>query len=226
MAIEFLIVVLGVFMGLQAQDWNQQRRDRIKARVYVKRLAEDFATLERDLQRCLSVHRGSVDAIKRVSRVVVGNVGIDSPVVEDPDLFKTALLQVTAGAIPAGRSATFIEMLSNGDLSVLRDTKLRRTLITYDERAQANREIWRSFSGGSLAYGRPLYDNVELDVNLDQETISAIREYDLKSMSRDPGFHYMLKILAATKGNSYELCRYQLGLVDRVRQSLARQPEG
>ena len=29
-AIEFVIVVVGVFMGLQVQDWNDQRKERLE----------------------------------------------------------------------------------------------------------------------------------------------------------------------------------------------------
>jgi hypothetical protein len=41
-AIELLIVVLGVFIGLQAANWNEERKDRALARQYLERLREDF----------------------------------------------------------------------------------------------------------------------------------------------------------------------------------------
>lgn len=74
------------------------------------------------------------------------------------------------------------------------------------ERAQVNREIWRTIREGSIAYGRPLYENIPLDVDLDEKRISSIRDYDLTAMSLDPGFHSMLNFLAESKGNNYELC--------------------
>ena len=143
--------------------------------------------------------------------------------IADSDAFKGALVQMTAGTIPAGRSATFLEMLSTGDLSILRDATLRDALIAYDERAQVSREIWRSIREESIAYMQPLYDHIKLNVALDAKRISSIRDYDLKAMSRDPGFRSMLNVLAGGKGNNYELCQVQLNLVDNVQQSLARQ---
>jgi len=69
---------------------------------------------------------------------------------------------------------------------------------------------------------RSLYINNTLDVELGAERISSIRDYDLKAMSEDPSFHLMLNVLAGSKGNNYELCRGQLGLVDNVQQSLGQ----
>lgn len=41
-AIDFVIVVLGVFIGLQVNTWNQARIERSQERHYLQRLREDF----------------------------------------------------------------------------------------------------------------------------------------------------------------------------------------
>ncbi|HKL91158.1 MAG TPA: hypothetical protein VJ880_08250, partial [Allomuricauda sp.] len=43
-AIEFLIVLLGVFLALQAEDWNQERKDRNLEEVYIARLIDEAKT--------------------------------------------------------------------------------------------------------------------------------------------------------------------------------------
>lgn len=220
--LEFLIVVGGVFMGLQAQEWNQRRTDRIKADAYLSRLSADFAVIVRDLRGCLSVYRDSVNATKLISRVVAGDVESESPRLRDPGRLSDALVRMTAGTTPAGRSATFIEMLSAGDLSILSDATLRDVLVAYDERAQNSREIWRSLRDELIAYQQPLYDNVELHVDLDQKRISSIRSFDLEAMAADPGFHRLLNVMAGNKGNTFELCQDQLRLAEKVQQSVTR----
>ena len=223
-AVDFIIVVIGVFMGLQVQEWNQQRIDRNKEHVYLERLTTDFSIIERGLQRCLAVYKDSIEAINLVSQVVETQVTSDSTPITDDNTFATALIRMTAGDIPAGRSAAFVEMLSTGDLSILRDATLRDALTAYDERAQINREIWRSIREEIGAYGQPLYDNVKLNIDLDESRISSISDYDLMAMSRDPGFRSMLNVLAGTKSNIYELCLAQLDRVDKVQQALKEQP--
>jgi hypothetical protein len=131
---------------------------------------------------------------------------------------------MTAGDIPAGRSTTFVETLSTGDLGIVRDVALREALVAYDERAQVNRELWRSLRAELSSYGQPLYDNIKVNVHLDEEQISSISDYDLEAMSQEPGFRSMLNALIGMKGNIYELCLAQLDNVDKVERLLEAQP--
>ena len=43
--VEFVIVVLGVFMGLQVQDWNDARKERIEESELLVRLYEETQAL-------------------------------------------------------------------------------------------------------------------------------------------------------------------------------------
>src|SRR4051812_40063961 len=40
-AIDFVVVILGVFIGLQANNWNEARNDRTRERTYLERLRAD-----------------------------------------------------------------------------------------------------------------------------------------------------------------------------------------
>lgn len=40
--LEVLIVVIGIFLGLQVNDWNQDRKDRTEEVLYIERLIEDM----------------------------------------------------------------------------------------------------------------------------------------------------------------------------------------
>jgi hypothetical protein len=48
-AIEFLIVVMGVFVGIQASNWNQARLDRAQGREYRAMLVEDLESNRQNL---------------------------------------------------------------------------------------------------------------------------------------------------------------------------------
>lgn len=39
--LDFVIVVLGVFVGLQVQDWNDSRKERVEESVLMVRLVEE-----------------------------------------------------------------------------------------------------------------------------------------------------------------------------------------
>ena len=165
--VELLIVAVGVFMGLQVQQWNQQRTDRVEEQQYLERLKADFSVIEGDLRQSSATYRDSVDEINLISNVIANPTDDDMAPITDNDSFENALVKMTAGTIPAGRSATFLEMLSTGDLSILRDAALRDLLLAYDERAQVNRETWVSIRAESSAYMQALYGHITLDVELD-----------------------------------------------------------
>jgi hypothetical protein len=42
-ALEMLIVVVGIFIGLQVNDWNQARVDRVLESRYLERLQADLS---------------------------------------------------------------------------------------------------------------------------------------------------------------------------------------
>lgn len=48
-AIDFLIVLLGVFLGIQASNWNQGRLDRAEGREYRAMLVDDLQANQRNL---------------------------------------------------------------------------------------------------------------------------------------------------------------------------------
>ncbi len=217
--IDFLIVVVGVFMGLQAQEWNQLRVDRETERRYLASLADDFEQISGQLQECLRVFDDSVSAVDYVAAVLAADPRATPE--PDRDAFGNALLRMTASVLPPGRSATFLEMQFSGELTILRDDELRHMLIAYDQRADINREIWRTLRDEESAYGRPLYRNARVSVDTARPQVATIRDFDMEAMRNDPDFTTLLNVLAGTKGNSHELCRYQLGLAADVSGRLA-----
>ncbi len=41
--VEILIVVIGIFLGLQVTEWSDQRKERIEEQLYISRLHSDMA---------------------------------------------------------------------------------------------------------------------------------------------------------------------------------------
>ena len=49
--LEVLIVVVGIFIGLRVDDWNQERRDSIDEQLYLEELMEDFEANQTSLDQ-------------------------------------------------------------------------------------------------------------------------------------------------------------------------------
>lgn len=126
-AVEFVLLVCGVFFGIQAANWNERRAEDIKARAYMTRI---HANLETDLQ-----------AIQR--RVVFWGRVIDegkgaihyaeTGELVDGSAWKTVLAFYQASQLWQWTAAdtTYQEMRSGGELGLIRDDRLREALSQY-----------------------------------------------------------------------------------------------
>ena len=56
-AVEFVIVVVGVFLGLQVQDWNEARKERIEEQGLLSRLhVETLELLEKQREELVGLN--------------------------------------------------------------------------------------------------------------------------------------------------------------------------
>lgn len=127
MVFELLIVALGVLLGIQASNWNDERL--LKARQ-----GEILAQLSAELDQTIA------EADQRIafSKRTLDDLGIVIAVADsgrlDPDKkanFDAGLNELDGWWKPAWRLGTVDELISNGELDLIPDPKLRAGLIAY-----------------------------------------------------------------------------------------------
>ncbi len=126
-AIDFVITVVGVFVGLQAANWNEARVDRQRAHAYLERIHAD---LETDIAN----YRDRIAFWGVVSNY--GRAGLASAETEaGPNSHQWRLLlaffQASQVAEYYTTSATFDELKSAGDLHLISNVELRNALAGY-----------------------------------------------------------------------------------------------
>jgi hypothetical protein len=71
-ALDFLVVVLGIFIGLQVADWNQARLDRQEAEYHLSflysELSREIASAEAEIERSEQVLERSFQAVQLLIR--------------------------------------------------------------------------------------------------------------------------------------------------------------
>jgi len=159
-AVEFIIVVVGVFMGLQVQDWNDARKARIEEHVLLSRLhVETRELIEKQREELMSL-RERADVLMDVNPVLFS---------QEPLRFISNLeCQYIAGSHvfrrPPDELPVLDEMLSTGRFDVLQDEVIKehlRNYVLFRERgrayyAEATNELFRLHSRFSelIAIGR------------------------------------------------------------------------
>lgn len=123
--IEFAIVVLGIFAALQAEDWNQGRRDLQLEQVYISRLIDETRANLEVLKQHEQIYEEKVQFI-----FVLPDLPLEDAFQRDPQAFMYQVDYSTYVAIPNMRSETYQELESSGRLALLRDARLRSAIAS------------------------------------------------------------------------------------------------
>ena len=125
--IELVIVVLGVFLGLQAQDWNQARQDRIRELSYLTRIAAELDTSISSIKHAIDTEKQR----QAYGELLIRSVKDVDLVKANPGRFIAALMQAGWTYSPAIGDATFQEMKSAGDLGLVGNAGLRSEIVSF-----------------------------------------------------------------------------------------------
>ena len=109
--IDLCIVVIGVFIGIQVANWNEARGEERRAELLEDRLIAEFTRIEAYIADNIQQVEGWQTVSERVSRkVLTGDL---------TDARNERLNEVTGWIQPPGTSATYNEIVSQGDICLL-----------------------------------------------------------------------------------------------------------
>ena len=127
-ALDFVIVVMGVFIGIQVSNWNEARGRAAKEAVILQQLQTEFQSAHDLTLSAKKNNDAYIDAALEVLRVINKN---EEP--KDGQEFPQTLRQGGPFASVPIEPKTLTELISSGGLSELSSPELRRALIRYHE---------------------------------------------------------------------------------------------
>jgi len=153
--IDFVIVVLGVFVGLQVNNWNESRKGAQLESAYLERLAADIeATISKfdDARRSGAVREEICGAMVKAAF--------------DPATPDGALVEATKRFIAEGWNtpafdavdAAYRDLQSSGNMHIIRDPALRAAVSAMYQRFEDRRgralvdQTWALTNDARLAY--------------------------------------------------------------------------
>lgn len=212
--IEFVLLVSGVFLGIQAANWNEARQDREREAGFIVRLERDFGKIETRLED--NVRQWQLRAT------------VAMRVLDDIEAFRDQgrwprpeneiavdLGRVFNGRIPSPRAATYVELLSAGDLGLLRDARLRDVLLDYDMQVGYAHTAYDVLVQRVAPHTASIVSHLELgriDVPalLERPVDAEIwTDGDLSGLATDPAVRTALKIYASASLNQLQIARMQ-----------------
>jgi hypothetical protein len=136
-AIDFVIVVLGVFIGIQVSNWNEDRELRERERTHLEQLLIDLESDRATGERGVAA-ANRIDATADALLAVLEGAP-QGATVSDDDLMRF-LLEAGYAYLPQSNPTTYNEMISTGALGLLASVELKRALGEYYRSAAAGRQ--------------------------------------------------------------------------------------
>jgi len=223
--IDFFIVIVGVFIGIQVANWNEARLEGQEEVLLVERIRADFERIVEDTERSLAYHQARASDLKTLVRSLRRGTLAD----EDRLAVERALFLGPAFQTSADNSGTFTELLSSGRANLLRDKVLLNELVAYEdflERFAVGRAyfvdmafgVQQSFTSRFEYDIEAFFFTDDLQLKLDQP---AIATYDFDAMVADTAFQDAAEQLVFVH-SLYSMWRLRISdRVERIQQMLA-----
>jgi hypothetical protein len=125
--IDFVIVVVGVFVGLQVQDWNDSRKERVEESLLMVRLFEETRLL-------IDAHDRELVSLRSRAEALTGANPILFSQAPSRALTELECRRVSASHVhrrPADELPVLDEMLETGRFDLLQDARLKDRLREY-----------------------------------------------------------------------------------------------
>lgn len=124
---EIVLVVIGILIALQINNWNEIRKERLKERAYLERLKADITIDSRMLNLNQAFYN---DVFKYGSRALLYAEGEKLDAVTNWDILVSYFHASQIWPLIT-TSSTFEELKSSGELSLVQNIELRNTLSFY-----------------------------------------------------------------------------------------------
>lgn len=125
--LDFLIVVVGVFIGIEVANWNSARQDRQEERRYYQQLLVDLRT---DLESFRGTEK-RVDRHDEAAQLALDRLNGNAPPQISRGRMATAIHYAGFIYIPRASRGTYDELISTGNLRLLRNSDLKSQIARY-----------------------------------------------------------------------------------------------
>ena len=179
-ALDFVIVVVGIFVGLQVDSWNQDRKDRVRERAGLEQLYADFETA-RDRARTMSeFHAEKAEDLGFAIETMLSESLAD----DDRRRFLVALtgmLQMPPLGVSLG---AYESMVASGDIALIRDDELKSRLVSLDAALESEASLLNYFRNRNQQDIGFIDQHFRLVPNSDRSDITF--SFDLGTLLDDP----------------------------------------
>ena len=192
--LDLVIVVLGIFLGLQVSQWYEQRQDISRGEAVLERLHSEFVVITAEARSAFETHQDQVLTLEVVRESI--KAGEVDPQKETQ--FLDGLRYAMGYHLGPSRSGTYVEILSSGQFRLLSDPELRSALSDYDDSVQKADSLFSVFQQNQRllepVFNRHFFRGPSREMEFDESPTGLLMNhgeitgYDLDAMKNDEEF--------------------------------------
>ena len=164
--VEILIVVIGIFLGLQIDDWNQARKDRIDEGIFLKSLHDDVLQADALGSRLRQRRIDRLDWTMGAGDVLFSRSGRNTLTEREcSGIVWTTAFNFTASGLPS-----VDELIGTGRMGIIRNAELRTALVALRQtRAALDTAISEKTASSNFVFlPRAFPDLFQMNADFDQ----------------------------------------------------------
>lgn len=135
--IDFVIVVIGVFIGTQVSNWNAARAERVAETRIIEQLHAEFVALREQTQRRVAI----IETFARRTGKLIDLIRAGGPPASDDEM-RILIDAVWSNSGSPQAPAAFLELINSGSLARLSSPGLRAALTRYTQSNEAGAHVW------------------------------------------------------------------------------------
>lgn len=175
---EILLVMIGILLALQVNNWNEERKDRDEVRKYLNSFLSDLTVDSLNYDRMSKY----MDDVIEVNNTILNKFKENKPI--DEKDFKAAFRTFTIPPIK-GQNSTFNEMQSSGKISLIEDNTLKKKILQYYVDYDFKRKV--EALNNSIITSQPISNKIDINsfIHLNINQIEEVDELNFDFFNRD-----------------------------------------
>lgn len=161
--LDFVIVVVGVFIGIQVSNWNDARAEQVEERLLVLRLMDEAQQSDVAIANTVEENALRLAAARRAHAVLlVGDIKSS-----DVGQFEADLMSMGPWDQPGFVSATLDQAIASGAIESIRSSNVRNAIALYRMQVEQRRTAVQNLGIMNLDHVMVVRDAFDVDLSND-----------------------------------------------------------
>jgi len=183
---EIVLVVIGILIALQINNWNEQQKKLAKEQLYLTGMKLDFQDTKRELERVI----GKTDRVRKLTYTLLSMDKAERETTSS-QVMDSLIVRSTGYTIFMTSQATIRDLIGSGNLDLITNDTLREYVASWDASLKPIRG-WEDHSKNSVATLSELLNQVTDNFGYAVQGKPLLSSEDRQKLMEQPNFRNTL----------------------------------